>query len=151
MENYKVKPKAARVSIGVALVLCRCICWGIRPRLGIRSTNVTCSEDSSGSTDVPVETSLTCRRVRLLAAFICGGCFWLTILRNKAKDCSYVIVKGVRVDNSTFAFYVCVERPSEAFLELGPPHVWWFFFAVKRVLSTSSASRMSMAWIPTPS
>ncbi len=38
------------------------------------------------------------------------------------------------MDNASFAFHVPIQLPSEAFLELGPPHVWWLFSDIKQSL-----------------
>lgn len=43
-----------------------------------------------------IVTLLIFRRVRSFATYIWGGCFWWTMFQNKAKACSYVIIRGMR-------------------------------------------------------
>lgn len=65
----------------------------------------------------PEDTSFTCRRVRLFATFICGGCFWLNILRKRAKAWSYVTVMGV-LDNSISSWALVGTRKSAFILTI---------------------------------
>lgn len=59
-------------------------------------------------------------------------------------DHKHTNLHGIRMHNLTLSFNLCIECTcAELFLKLGPPHMW-------RLLMTSSASPMSIAWMPTP-